>query len=130
MKVLIAGGTDFSDQDFMAYRLGSLHNVYNFSLILLGHPPGSRGTELLALSWAKENDMPYHCMRNEKKASRQAIYALNEKPEMVVFFPGKPSEYLKALFRLTRLREFPYVRYHYNSELASKNDTWRGVYVW
>lgn len=95
-RLLVTGGREFSDGDYVFRWLTILHHKYGFQLLIHG---GARGVDSLADVWARGAGVhpcqcdalwPYYRARGMWKAAghaRNAAMALL-KPHLVVAFPG------------------------------------------
>lgn len=93
MKVLVAGGRDFSDSNFMFRFLGEFHTKTPISLIIEG---GARGADRLARKWAEQNKIPVVTFPADWPAygagagPRRNLQMFREgQPDVVVAFPGE-----------------------------------------
>ncbi len=91
-KVLVCGGRDFNDDEFMDIALTGLTFVKPISLIIHG---GARGADSLAGKWAEREGVEVKEFRAEwNKYGRRAGYIRNVRmaeegePDLVVAFPG------------------------------------------
>jgi len=92
MKVLVCGGRDFKNAEFLYKTLENLHKKNKFTLIIEGN---AQGADRLAGCWAEHMNL-----RNRKfladwdKYGRTAGHIRNRrmldegKPDLVVAFPG------------------------------------------
>lgn len=91
MKVLICGGRDFSDRDFIFKSLDQLHAEHHFSLLIHG---GARGADSLAGEWAIAREIEFKIFPADwEQYGRSAgmirnSQMLNQKPDLVVAFSG------------------------------------------
>ena len=91
MRLLVTGGRDFRDHDFLFTTLDRLHAEHHFTLLIHGD---ARGTDRLASEWAEERDIQVLvCPADRKRHGRAASVKRNrqmlaEKPDLVVAFPG------------------------------------------
>lgn len=92
MKVLICGGRDFNDVDFIHVELDRLHAQYHFNTVIEGD---ARGVDRIAGEWARATGI--HLVEfpaNWKEEGRHAALIRNErmlregKPDLVIAFPG------------------------------------------
>lgn len=91
MRLLVTGGRDFADRDFLFATLDRLHAEYGFTLLIHGD---ARGADQLAGEWAQERGVailarPADWLRyGGGDAPRRNRQMLDEKPDLVVAFPG------------------------------------------
>jgi len=91
MRLLVTGGRDFADRDFLFATLDRLHAEHGFTLLIHGD---ARGADRLAGEWAQERGVPIlACPADWKRFGRGAgpkrnRQMLAEKPDLVVAFPG------------------------------------------
>ncbi len=93
--LLISGGRDFFDVEFMIEKLGHIHDAYNITTVVTG---GARGVDEIGELWAKEMGITVdsYPITNEdwnlhgKKAGMLRNQEMLEKssPDGVVCFPG------------------------------------------
>ncbi len=95
-RVLVTGGRDFTDGDFVFRQLALLHLRYGFMILIHG---GARGADTLADVWARGAGVqpckcdalwPYYRARGFYKAAGHARNSamLLLAPQLVVAFPG------------------------------------------
>lgn len=92
MIVLVCGGRDFSDVDFLEIRLDELHEKYNFTKLVHG---GARGADVLAGDWAFSREIPrkvykadWEMYRNAAGPIRNQQMLDSENIGLVVAFKG------------------------------------------
>lgn len=92
MKVLICGGRDFTDANFIHRELDRLHMHYHFDIVIEGD---ARGVDRIAGEWARSAGVPLvEFPANWKEEGRHAALIRNErmlrdgKPDLVIAFPG------------------------------------------
>lgn len=92
MKALICGGRDFYDYNTLFSALDRIHTIRKITLVIEGE---QRGADLLARTWAEENQVPVLPFPAEwNRLGSFAGHArnsrmLNEgKPDLVIAFPG------------------------------------------
>ena len=91
MRLLVTGGRDFSDHDFLFTTLDRLHAEHHLTLLIHGD---ARGADRLASEWAKERGIEIlACPADWKRYGRGAgpkrnRQMLDEHPDLVVAFPG------------------------------------------
>lgn len=91
MKVIVCGGRNFWDKDFVFFKLDEIHSQTPITLVIHGAPAGA---DSLANAWANENKIQrLPCPANWKDYGKRAgiirnaeMLALN--PNMVIAFPG------------------------------------------
>jgi hypothetical protein len=104
MRVLICGGRDFSDKDFIFSSLDKLHEKHHISHIITG---GALGADFFAHKWASSRRcditiFPANWKKYGKKAGAlRNIQMLEDgEPELVIAFPGgKGTEHMKKIAR-------------------------------
>ena len=91
MRLLVTGGRNFADRDFLFATLDRLHAEHGFTLLIHGD---ARGADQLAGEWAQERGVailarPADWLRyGGGDAPRRNRQMLDEKPDLVVAFPG------------------------------------------
>ncbi len=91
MKVIVCGGREFSQEEFLFYSLDRLHAEYCFDLLIHG---GAKGADALAHRWALSRGVqPAACEANWNRFGSQAgpmrnANMLGLRPDLVVAFPG------------------------------------------
>lgn len=91
MKVLVCGGRDFNDPEWLSLVLNELHRTFEITMIIHG---GARGADTLGGYWAEQNKVPYLTVPADWALhGRAAGYVRNAKmleyePDRVVAFPG------------------------------------------
>jgi len=92
LKVLVCGGRDFSDADFIHTELDRLRAQYGFDTIIEGD---ARGVDRIAGEWARARGVELiEFPANWKDEGRHAALIRNErmlqegKPDLVIAFPG------------------------------------------
>ncbi len=94
-KLLVSGGRDFNDVDFVVDYLMRIHKSKNVTMLISG---GARGVDTIAELWAKElgiiTDIHYITDSDWKKHGKKAGILRNKqmldesKPDGVFCFPG------------------------------------------
>lgn len=90
-KVVICGGRDFTDTEFIYRELDRLHKELQISLVIEGD---ARGVDRIAGYWARRNKITNKKMCADwHKDGRSAgfirnIMMLNQNPDYVIVFPG------------------------------------------
>ena len=91
-RVLVCGGRDCTDQDFVWGELDKLHTFFGFKFVIEG---GARGVDSLAGGWATQRGLINLKFPAEwERLGRGAGHARNKemlvkgKPDMVIVFPG------------------------------------------
>jgi len=92
MRILVCGGRDYSDKDFLEKTLERLSKKYKDLTLICGM---CRGADMMAYSWAKSRDIPveeYHADWNRYGHSagpiRNREMIQDGKPDLVIAFPG------------------------------------------
>jgi hypothetical protein len=92
MRVLVCGGRDYADRDWLYAELDRLRAERGFSLVIAG---GARGADTLAEEWARARGVSCEVYRADweglgRKAgpTRNARMLAEGKPDLVVGFPG------------------------------------------
>lgn len=92
MKVVVCGGRDFDDADFIHNELDRLHSEYRFDALIEGD---ARGVDRIAGEWARARGLELiEFPADWKNEGRHAALIRNErmlregKPDMVIAFPG------------------------------------------
>ncbi len=102
MKVLVCGGRDFNDKEFLFRTLDRLHIQYNFQIVIQGE---AKGADLLAREWAESRAISCWCFpadweKNGRRAGPLRNIEMLEKgqPDLVVAFPGgKGTDHMKKI---------------------------------
>lgn len=92
MRVLVCGGRDFNDVEFIHRTLDALSRLREFDVMIHGAAPGA---DSLAGAWAKHHNMPVEVypadwQKYGKRAGpiRNAQMLREGKPDVVIAFPG------------------------------------------
>lgn len=92
MRVIICGGRDFSDHEFLNSSLDELHESMNIQTVVHGD---ARGADRMAAQWAYKNKIqviPYPAdwnrYGNGAGPIRNAQMLKEENPDCVIAFPG------------------------------------------
>lgn len=94
MKVLVCGGRDFTNAEFLNKTLDGLHAIYHFTELIHG---AARGADTLAGSWAWTNGIiprpfPADWALGKGAGPIRNQVMLDDKPDLVVAFPtGGPG---------------------------------------
>lgn len=92
MRVLVCGGRDCADAEFVYRTLNQLHKRYAFDVVIEGD---ARGVDRIAGFWARRKRLENRKFRadwhvNGRAAGpiRNALMLTEGRPDMVVAFPG------------------------------------------
>lgn len=92
MKVLVCGGRDFSDTEFLFWFLDEVHFRRPITLVIHG---GARGADGLAGHWARAREVPcdvypanWNKYRNAAGPIRNQQMLDEGTPDLVIAFPG------------------------------------------
>jgi hypothetical protein len=92
LKVLVCGGREFSDVDFVFSELDRLHAQFNFMTVIEGD---ARGVDHIAGEWARARGLDLvEYPADWANEGRHAALIRNErmlregKPDLVIAFPG------------------------------------------
>lgn len=92
MRILVCGGRDFGDRDFLFGTLDRLHRERGFTVLIEGV---ARGADQLAVEWADARAIehlrfPADWERHRRRAGplRNKQMLDEGKPDLVVAFPG------------------------------------------
>lgn len=92
MRVLVCGGTNYTDTKTFSQVMDEYHKKYVFTLVIQG---GARGADFMAKMWAVDNNVDEKQFDAEWSKYGSAAGPLrnqrmiNEgKPELVIAFPG------------------------------------------
>lgn len=92
LKVIVSGGRDFSDVDFVFEYLDKFYEEKNGNIeLILG---GASGVDSFAEQWAKERGVLYDVFHanwrvyGKKAGPIRNEQMLNENPDLVIIFPG------------------------------------------
>jgi YspA, cpYpsA-related SLOG family len=92
MRVLICGGRDFTDRDFLESILDLYHNKFKFKTLIQG---GANGADYLARLWATMNEV--ECLQFDAHwdvhgrgagSIRNRLMLEDGQPDFVIAFPG------------------------------------------
>jgi len=108
-KVLVCGGRDFVDYEFLAKTLCTIHKVRPITLLVHG---AARGADSLAGEWADSRQIPVieypaDWDRYGKRAGRirNAFMLKDAKPHFVLAMPGgKGTAHMVRIARKARVR--------------------------
>jgi hypothetical protein len=97
MRLLVTGGPDFADRDFLFAILDRLHGAYGFTLVIHGN---AAGTDHLAGRWARRCGMEVlTCTAPSRVNGTQ--WMLQHSPNLVIAFPG--SKDTRDMVRLAEI---------------------------
>ena len=92
MKILVTGGRDYADYEYLSGVLDGIHSLTGIDMIIEG---GARGADSLARKWAITNYIPFKTYEADwKKYGKSAGHKRNRrmlddsKADMVVAFSG------------------------------------------
>lgn len=92
MRILICGGRDFDDLDFVGWHLARLHRIFTIDTLISGM---ASGADTLGLFWAKEKNIPIDeypanwKLYDKKAGSIRNQQMIDEgKPDIVFATPG------------------------------------------
>jgi len=91
MRILVTGGRDFSDREFLFATLDRLHAQKHIAVVIHGD---ARGTDRLAGDWAQSRGIPVLARPADWKRHGRAAgpvrnrQMLADNPNLVVAFPG------------------------------------------
>ena len=91
MRVIVAGGRNFYDKNFVYKNLNELHIIHQFTTLIHGN---ATGVDYLAEQWAADNNIPIESFPADwKKYGRAAGPIRNQKmlennPNLLIAFPG------------------------------------------
>lgn len=92
MRVIVCGGRDQVDYEFVRNVLDHLHKEFNFTHIIEGE---ARGTDKMPRRWAEERGIPFTPVQAEWNKYgygagpiRNRLMVEQGKPDMVIAFPG------------------------------------------
>ena len=96
MRLLVTGGRDFDDVDFIAHWLGRIHKAHNISHLIHG---AARGVDSICAAWAEEvgvEPVPYpvenwrpNGILDKSQGHKRNARMLDEgKPDIAIAFPG------------------------------------------
>lgn len=92
MKLLVCGGRDFDDIEFVTSNLNNLYTAFNVNCLIAG---GAKGVDTIAEAWADEMGIEKQIFHAEwSKYQRRAGPIRNQrmldegKPDAVIAFPG------------------------------------------
>lgn len=91
-RVLVCGGRDFNDSDFIHNELLALHSKYNFTCVIHG---AARGVDYQAMVWAQLMGIKqapfaadWHTHGKAAGPIRNKRMLDEGKPDLIVAFPG------------------------------------------
>lgn len=92
MRVLVCGGRDYADRDFLRLALSELHRELAIACLIDGAAPGA---DSLAHEWAVDTGIPterypadWDTYGKAAGAIRNRRMLVEGKPDLVVAFPG------------------------------------------
>lgn len=91
MRVLVCGGRDFTDHEYIFDKLDKIHNIIKITLIIEGE---ARGVDRIARFWAECREVPFLPVPADweqygKRAGPiRNSEMLKHNPDVVVAFPG------------------------------------------
>jgi hypothetical protein len=92
MKVLVCGGRDYNDAEWINEQLDKFHETYRITLLIHGD---ARGADRLAGAWADSKQIPVLKFPADWKTYGKAAGAIRNmemhdmsKPDAVIAFPG------------------------------------------
>lgn len=91
MRVIVCGGRDFDDREFLFKTLNRLNVEFSFDVIYEG---GAKGADTFAREWAKEANIPVQTFHAEwdkygsKAGPIRNLQMLDQKPDLVIGFAG------------------------------------------
>lgn len=92
MKLLVTGGRDFNDVEYIVSKLSEFHSICPISKVVAG---GARGVDTIAVEWAALMDIPFIVYEAQwstlgRKAGplRNIEMLEKERPDLVMAFPG------------------------------------------
>lgn len=92
MRLLVCGGRDYSDVDFLEQSLDLVKRDHNIDVVIHG---AARGADTLAGNWATKNNIPLEVYPAQWNLyGKSAGYKRNKqmldegKPDLVIAFPG------------------------------------------
>lgn len=94
MRVLVCGGRDYTDEQFVFRTLDRVHAKHTINLIIEG---GARGADRYARAWAIAHDVACDTEEaNWNEYGRAAGFIRNtamlkSNPDVVIAFPGGPG---------------------------------------
>lgn len=115
MRVVIAGGRDFTDYELLQVKLNILLSKTQDVEIVSG---GAKGADTLAERYAKEHSYPFKLFKADwKRYGKSAGYRRNNEmadycTHVVVFWDGQ-SKGTKSMLSLAIKRNLPYRHINY-----------------
>lgn len=92
MRVVVTGGRDFTDEDFIWKSLSHVHLKTPITLLIQGH---ARGVDLICRAWAVHHQVPTQdCPADWDRLGKRAGFVRNQEmidlhaPELGIVFPG------------------------------------------
>jgi hypothetical protein len=92
VRVLVCGGRNFTDSQWLYWFLDSFHKTYQIDVIIEG---GAKGADRLARTWAINNNIPVETYEADWESHgraagpiRNAKMLIEGKPDYVIAFPG------------------------------------------
>jgi hypothetical protein len=84
IEVIVTGGRDYKNYEFVCEKLNELHKLHTISLLIQG---GATGADHLAFVWAMENNVPYETVNAEWE--RLGLSAgMQRNYEMITSYPN------------------------------------------
>lgn len=92
MKVLVCGGRDYHNKEFLYSVLDEFHKEYNITLIIAGD---ARGADEMAINWASDTHLHFNMYIADWEAEGKAAGVIRNqrmidegRPDFVIAFPG------------------------------------------
>jgi ribA/ribD-fused uncharacterized protein len=115
MRLLVTGGRDFNDIDFIVNRLSTLHQFRPITHLIHG---GARGVDTICGVWADEVGIPFNVVRADWSQGKGAGFRRNQTmlneyhPDALLAFPGgtgtadmvtRATKVLQEIWQIERL---------------------------
>jgi hypothetical protein len=111
MKVIICGGRQYWNWDYLKAKLDGIHAETPITHVIQG---GARGADTLASRWASQANVPQTCIEADwKRYGRIAGPIRNNemadlKPDAVIAFPGGKGT--ACMIGIARARKIPVIK--------------------
>lgn len=121
MKLLVSGGRDFHDVEYIVSKLTELHSICPISKVVAG---GARGVDTIAVHWAELMDIPFIIYEAQwstygRRAGplRNIEMLEKETPDLVVAFPGGVgTQHMADYARNARVDVLQYIKISFRKE--------------
>jgi predicted Rossmann-fold nucleotide-binding protein len=117
-RVIICGGRDFDDREFIFSKLDGLDNDYHFSVVITG---GASGTDYIAHSWATKRRKEVEVYKADWDEYDKSAGILRNRqmlqyaqPDVVIAFPGGRGT--QDMIKIAKKKNVPVIEVEYNGD--------------